>query len=329
MTKGRAAAMNGSRRVMASSSAHREITLPLNFAAALEKLGHTRAFQDARDAAYRQVRAGATPPFESILESIHIGDPTAKLAMACHIHPWVGLNSDWIRKNKRRQEAEAPAATRRNVRIANHARKGRSARWIAARFGVSKSRAATALNQLGFVHVDGAWIPPERLARAKVARHKADCRAMASFVDAAAVPSGTVGQATLTMLARGALPMWEKGEKRYVGRPVKGRGLFQLGRGCPSLMEALATLWAMPLTAAKVNGYPAFVWENGLFAFFHHTVWMMEHGLWAKPYDGAKTHIHHIDGDPCNSRPKNLVLLPATWHTALERTKARIRASIA
>ena len=311
---------------MASTSAHKEITCPLNFAAALEKLGHTRAFQDARDLAYAETRAGTIPPFESILDSVRIEDPTAKLAMACHISPWVELNSDWIRKNKRRQETEAPAATPRNARIANHARKGRSARWIAARLGVSKSRVATALAQLGFVHYDGAWIAPERLARAAVARHKADYRAMASFVDAAAVPSGTVGKATLTMLARGALPMYTKGEKRYVGRPVKGRGLFKLGRGCPSLMDALATLWALPFTVAKVNGYPAFVWDNGIYAFFHHTVWMMEHGLWAKPYEGAKTHIHHVDGDPCNCRPKNLVLLPATWHTALERTKARIRA---
>ena len=84
------------------------------------------------------------------------------------------------------------------------------------------------------------------------------------------------------------------------------------------------------VVVSKVNGYPAFVWENGMHVFFHEFNWLVAHGLWAKPYDGERTHIHHIDGDPCNCRPRNLVLLTEREHWALHsherRRKARRKA---
>ena len=45
--------------------------------------------------------------------------------------------------------------------------------------------------------------------------------------------------------------------------------------------------------------------------------------LRAKPHDGEHTHIHHIDGDPCNCRPRNLVLLTEREHWALHSDKRR------
>ena len=73
--------------------------------------------------------------------------------------------------------------------------------------------------------------------------------------------------------------------------------------------------------ADKVNGYPAFVWENGMHVFFHEFNWLRAHNLWAKPWRRETMHIHHVNGDKLDCRPKNLVLLTEREHDALHSRK--------
>ena len=77
--------------------------------------------------------------------------------------------------------------------------------------------------------------------------------------------------------------------------------------------------------ADLVNGYPV-VWKNGMHVFFHEFNWLRAQGLWAKPYDGERTHIHHVNGDRLDCRPRNLVLLTGRQHMALESDKRRRKA---
>lgn len=73
--------------------------------------------------------------------------------------------------------------------------------------------------------------------------------------------------------------------------------------------------------ADLVNGYPAFVWENGMHVLFHEFNWLLAHNLWAKPWRRETMHIHHVNGDKLDCRPKNLVLLTEREHDALHSRK--------
>jgi len=107
------------------------------------------------------------------------------------------------------------------------------------------------------------------------------------------------------------------------GSVVGSVGLGKGSKGSPLMGALLSVFLKHKVTVSKVNGYPAFVWENGMHVFFHEFNWLVAHGLWAKPYDGERTNIHHIDGDPCNCRPRNLVLLTEREHWALHSDKRR------
>ena len=48
--------------------------------------------------------------------------------------------------------------------------------------------------------------------------------------------------------------------------------------------------------------------------------------LRAKPHDGERSHIHHVNGDRLDCRPRNLVLLTGRQHMALESDKRRRKA---
>ena len=49
-------------------------------------------------------------------------------------------------------------------------------------------------------------------------------------------------------------------------------------------------------------------------------------GLRAKPHDGERSHIHHVNGDRLDCRPRNLVLLTGRQHMVLESDKRRRKA---
>ena len=305
--------------------------LPANFAAPMRDAGLTTAFRDTRDAAYARVRdTGKVPPFEFTLEMAnrHVTrkDSHWRLAMAAHIQPWLTQNLDWILANPRhRQEIKSPRKTRRNLRIARYARKGKTASHIADKTGLTTRRVQQILNQLGFAYHDGLWIPPETIARASVARHKRDFDALRSTVSWVELPVGKMTQRTRERLAGGSYPIYVRASRTRFR--VSRRGIAQADNGPrgATLRGALATLWALPLKVAIVKGYPAFAWENGLYAFLHHTNWLMHNGLWAKPYDGETANVHHADWNPRNCRPSNLVLLPESQNRALERARPRIR----
>ncbi|EJE3344120.1 HNH endonuclease [Escherichia coli] len=50
----------------------------------------------------------------------------------------------------------------------------------------------------------------------------------------------------------------------------------------------------------------------------HEAVWMLHHG---KPVPDGNFCIHHIDGDPLNNEPNNLILLSARLHLLLHRLR--------
>ena len=110
----------------------------------------------------------------------------------------------------------------------------------------------------------------------------------------------------------------------YAAVAMGASGLSWAGHsGVPIMGEIRSLLLGHKVRADKVNGYPAFVWKNCMHVFFHEFNWLRAQALWTKPYDGERTHIHHVNGDRLDCRPRNLVLLTARQHMALESDKRR------
>ena len=101
-------------------------------------------------------------------------------------------------------------------------------------------------------------------------------------------------------------------------------GLGKWGSGPPLMAQAVRAMFLNhKVEVAEVNGYPAFVWKNKMHVFFHEFNWLRAHGLWAKPWHGERMHIHHVNGDRLDCRPRNLVLLTEREHHALHSRKRR------
>ena len=113
----------------------------------------------------------------------------------------------------------------------------------------------------------------------------------------------------------------------YAAAAMGASGLAWAGQsGVPIMGEIRSLFLDHKVRADKVNGYPAFVWKNGMHVFFHEFNWLRAQGLWAKPYDGERSHIHHVNGDRLDCKPRNLVLLTGRQHMALESDKRRRKA---
>ncbi len=105
-------------------------------------------------------------------------------------------------------------------------------------------------------------------------------------------------------------------------RRMVARGRRCRARSARPVTRAMRSLFLdYEVRADKVNGYPAFVWENGMHVFFHEFNWLRAHNLWAKPWRRETMHIHHVNGDKLDCRPKNLVLLTEREHDALHSRK--------
>jgi len=103
---------------------------------------------------------------------------------------------------------------------------------------------------------------------------------------------------------------------------VRTSGLASDGSNSVPVTRALRSLFLdYEVRADKVNGYPAFVWENGMHVFFHEFNWLRAHNLWAKPWRRETMHIHHVNGDKLDCKPKNIVLLTGREHDALHSRK--------
>ena len=114
----------------------------------------------------------------------------------------------------------------------------------------------------------------------------------------------TVGVASV---ASGAVRTSARGMGRQIGTP---------------LTRAMQSVFLdHKVRADLVNGYPAFVWKNGMHVFFHEFNWLRAHNLWAKPWRRETMHIHHVNGDKLDCRPKNLVLFTGREHDALHSRK--------
>ena len=152
--------------------------------------------------------------------------------------------------------------------------------------------------------IQGHWrCRLSRRTKTRLARQSIQCRACAKGRKRKRC---TVSVASI---ARGAVRTSARGMGRQIGTP---------------LTRAMRSLFLKHEVRAQLeNGYPAFVWENGMHVFFHEFNWLRAHNLWAKPWRRETMHIHHVNGDKLDCQPKNLVLLTGREHDALHSHERR------
>ena len=170
-----------------------------------------------------------------------------------------------------------------------------------------------------------------KAAKAKLKAHGAWVQENKALCHWVSVPAGKVDLRAICEVQIGVCLQSGKINLRHLGHGIGtmdahmrsgqfagGNGLMQQSNYLALNPAAMAHLLSEKVMLDVVNGYPAIVFPNGQCVFLHTRNYMVAHGVIALP---GNTHLHHIDGNPLNAAPRNIVAMFSQEHQALHSFK--------
>ena len=170
-----------------------------------------------------------------------------------------------------------------------------------------------------------------RAAKAKLKAHKAWAKENKERCHWVALPEGRVDLAAIcevqigVCMQSGKINLGHMGRRAdaaidavRIGPVVRGNVLMQQANYLALKPSALAHLVSQEVKLEVRNGYPALAFPCGQLVFLHKRNYLISHGLISLP---RNTHLHHVDGNPLNAAPRNIVAMLSQEHNALHSFK--------
>ena len=298
------------------------------------ELGQFNLARDEACAIYKRNGRAITIPEVDELAGRHAKGATCRIAIASSFHDYLisfGASSTSSPVNSQ-------AAIKWAALIHDVYRGELTMRKIADRHGVHEKHIPRIMRDAGNVwnRRRRRWEPLDAdrhytAAKAKLKAHRAWIKENKERCHWVAMPEGRVDLAAIcevqigVCLQSGKVNLGHAGRRAdaaidavRIGAVVRGNVLMPTANYLALKPKAMAHLASQEVKLEVVNGYPALVFPCGQLVFLHKRNYLISHGLIALP---ANTHLHHIDGNPLNAAPRNIVAMLSQEHNALHSFK--------
>jgi len=264
----------------------------------------------------------------------HSKDPTRRIAIASSIHDYlVSFGTASAPSPVNSQAAIKHAGLIHDVYRGELNRAG-----IADKHGVHEKHMPRIMRDAGHLWNGRRrrWEPLDadrhhKAAKGKLKAHRAWVKANKALCHWVSIPAGKVDLGAICEVQNGVCLQSGKINLRHIGHGIGtmdahwrswhvagGNYLMQTANYLALNPKAMAHLLSEKVTLELVNGYPAIVFSNGQRVFLHTRNYMVAHGVISLP---GNTHLHHIDGNPLNAAPRNIVATFSQEHHALHSRK--------